>query len=55
MHGPLEALFTAEEETTMDGARLVDPTLLQAAVMINVDSEEEHEICARLLIRRAWL
>jgi isoquinoline 1-oxidoreductase len=29
----------------MDGARLVDPSLLEGSVLINVDSEEEKQIC----------
>lgn len=45
VHGPIECLFTADEETTMDGAAKVDRSLLQSEVLINVDSEEEHSVC----------
>jgi dipeptidase D len=44
-HGPLEALITADEETTMGGAEFIDPKLMQAKVLINLDSEEEHAVC----------
>jgi dipeptidase D len=45
-HGPLECVFTVEEETTMDGAiNLAKAPFLQAQAMINVDSEEDHSIC----------
>lgn len=45
VHGPLECLITAEEETTMAGAMNLDPTILQGTVLINVDSEEPGRIC----------
>jgi len=45
-HGPLECLFTIEEETTMNGAIEIAPApFLQAQALLNVDSEEEHKIC----------
>lgn len=43
-HGPIEALFTIDEETGMTGAKFLDPTLLHAKYMINTDSEIENEI-----------
>jgi len=46
VHGPLEAVFTSDEETTMAGAEFMDKEpFLQANTLINVDSEEEHSIC----------
>lgn len=38
-HGPLEALFTVEEETTMTGAMGVEKALLKGRTLINIDSE----------------
>ncbi|MBQ6948003.1 MAG: aminoacyl-histidine dipeptidase [Clostridia bacterium] len=40
-HPPLEALFTVEEETGMDGAAGLDGSRLQGRRLINIDSEEE--------------
>ena len=40
-HGPLECLFTVDEEVGMLGARGLDASDLQAKYMLNVDSEEE--------------
>jgi len=44
-HGPLELLFTVEEETTFKGADELDPSLTQANVMLNLDSETAGELC----------
>lgn len=43
-HGPLELLFTVEEETTFKGADELDPGLTQADVMLNLDSETAGEL-----------
>ncbi len=40
-HGPLEFLFTIDEETGLTGAAELDPTLLKSRTLINLDSEEE--------------
>ena len=40
-HGPLEFLFTIDEETGLTGAAGLDPELLTARRLINLDSEEE--------------
>lgn len=40
-HGPLELLFTIDEETGLTGARDLDPALLQSRILINMDSEDE--------------
>lgn len=39
VHGPLEALFTVDEEAGMGGARGLEPGLLDARLMINLDTE----------------
>ena len=38
-HGPLEALFTVDEEAGMDGARGLEPDALHARLMLNLDTE----------------
>ncbi|MBN1132929.1 MAG: aminoacyl-histidine dipeptidase [Bacteroidales bacterium] len=43
-HGPLEALFTVDEETGMTGAFNLKPGLLKADILINMDSEDEGEL-----------
>ena len=42
-HGPLECLFTVEEETGLSGALGVASDMLSAEVLLNLDSEDEHE------------
>ncbi len=44
VHPPLELLFTVEEETGLYGAALLDPALVSARRLINLDSEEDDEI-----------
>ncbi len=43
-HGPLEAVFTVNEEAGMDGAFGLEPGVLEAAVLLNLDSEDEGEL-----------
>jgi len=43
-HGPLEALFTVDEETGMNGVNFLKNDLLKGKYLINTDSEEEGEI-----------
>lgn len=43
-HGPIEALFTVDEETGMTGANNLQPGLLRGEIMINLDSEDEGEL-----------
>ncbi len=43
-HGPIEALFTVDEETGMTGASALKPGLLDAEILINMDSEDEGEL-----------
>ncbi len=40
-HGPLEFLFTIDEETGLTGAANLSPELLKHGTMLNLDSEEE--------------
>lgn len=39
--GPLECLFTVDEESGLTGAMGLDPELIDGRIMINLDSEEE--------------
>lgn len=41
VHGPLELLFTIDEETGLTGAAELDGSLLRGRRLINLDSEEE--------------
>ena len=43
-HGPLEALFTVDEETGLTGAFGLKPDFLQSSILLNLDSEDEGEI-----------
>uniref|UniRef100_A0A832MNY0 Cytosol non-specific dipeptidase n=1 Tax=Eiseniibacteriota bacterium TaxID=2212470 RepID=A0A832MNY0_UNCEI len=40
-HGPLEFLFTLDEETGLTGANHLEPGLLRSRILLNLDSEEE--------------
>ena len=43
-HGPLEFLFTIDEETGLTGAGGLDPALLRGKQLLNLDSEEEGSV-----------
>lgn len=43
-HGPLEFLFTVDEETGLTGASALQPDFLMSKTLINLDSEEEGQI-----------
>ena len=43
-HPALEALFTIDEETGMTGAQGLQPNVLQGAILLNLDTEEDDEI-----------
>ena len=43
-HGPIEGLFTATEETGMDGAFALKGDLLKGDILLNLDSETEGEL-----------
>ena len=40
-HGPLEFLFTVDEETGLTGAKNLSPDFLKSRILLNLDSEEE--------------
>jgi len=43
-HGPLEALFTIDEETGMTGAFALEAGKLKGDILLNLDSEDEGEL-----------
>lgn len=43
-HGPLEALFTVDEETRMVGAKALKPGVMNGDILLNLDSETEGEL-----------
>ena len=43
VHGPLECLFTVDEETGLTGAFGLDPTMLKSRILLNLDSEDDGE------------
>jgi dipeptidase D len=43
-HGPLEMLFTVDEETGLTGAQRLEPGFFRSRILLNLDSEEEGEI-----------
>lgn len=45
VHGPIEALITVNEEAGMTGAKELRPGLLHSRLMLNLDNENEHELC----------
>jgi dipeptidase D len=44
-HGPLECLFTWNEEDGLDGSAALSPNVLKSPYMINIDWEWEGETC----------
>ncbi|HXX64817.1 MAG TPA: aminoacyl-histidine dipeptidase [Bacteroidota bacterium] len=44
VHGPLELLFTVDEETGLTGAANLAPDFLESKTLLNLDSEEEGEL-----------
>lgn len=43
-HGPIECLFTVDEETGLTGAAALAPNMLQGNILLNLDSEDDGEL-----------
>jgi dipeptidase D len=43
-HGPIECLFTIDEESGMTGALGLQPGFLEGSILLNLDSEDEGEL-----------
>ena len=43
-HGPVECLFTVDEETGLTGAKALEKGFLSGNILLNLDSEDEGEI-----------
>ena len=43
-HGPIECLFTVDEETGLSGAFALQPDFLTGNILLNLDSEDEGEL-----------
>lgn len=43
-HGPIECLFTVDEETGMTGAMNLEPGFFESNILLNLDSEDEGEL-----------
>lgn len=41
VHGPLDLLFTIDEETGLTGAQRLDPAVVRGRTLLNLDSEED--------------
>lgn len=44
VHGPIECLFTVDEETGLSGAFALQPGFVNGEILLNLDSEDEGEI-----------
>lgn len=58
IHGPMEALFTVDEEVGFTGAYGVEPEMLNGRILINLDSEDERSLvigCAGGVITKGTL
>jgi dipeptidase D len=44
-HGPVEGLFTVDEETGMTGAFNLQKNFITNDILINLDNEDDHELC----------
>jgi dipeptidase D len=43
-HGPVECLFTVDEETGLTGAAALEPGFIKGETLLNLDSEDEGEL-----------
>jgi len=58
VHGPIECLFTVDEETGLTGAFGLQPGFLKSNILLNLDSEDDGQIfigCAGGQDSLAWL
>lgn len=58
VHGPIECLFTVDEETGLSGAFGLQPGFLKSEILLNLDSEDEGQLfigCAGGQDTLAWL
>lgn len=58
VHGPIECLFTVDEETGLTGAFGLEPGFLKSDILLNLDSEDEGQLfigCAGGQDTKAWL
>jgi aminoacyl-histidine dipeptidase len=44
VHGPVECLFTVDEETGLSGAKAVQSGFMTGSILLNLDSEEEGQL-----------
>ena len=44
VHGPIECLFTVDEETGLTGANALEPGFMTGNILLNLDSEDEGEL-----------
>jgi len=44
VHGPIECLFTVDEETGLTGANALEPNFMTGSILLNLDSEDEGEL-----------
>jgi dipeptidase D len=44
VHGPIECLFTVDEESGMTGAQNLEPGFMTGEILVNLDSEDEGEL-----------
>lgn len=44
VHGPVEALFTVDEETGLTGANNIGDGMIKGSILLNLDSEDDAEI-----------
>jgi dipeptidase D len=44
VHGPVECLFTVDEETGLNGAKCLESGFFKSRILINLDSEDEGEL-----------
>ena len=53
-HGPLELLFTMDEETGLNGASDLDASLLSGKLMLNLDTEDWQELYVGCAGGKGW-